>query len=69
MKKNAHDQNNRRPGEASLGRKAFSVVMSGLLVWSLWPANATVAIADELTGGEEVAAQAEPEPQAEETPV
>ena len=35
MKKNAHGQNNRRPGEASLGRKAFSVVMSGLLVWSL----------------------------------
>uniref|UniRef100_UPI002AC98C50 SHIRT domain-containing protein n=1 Tax=Paratractidigestivibacter sp. TaxID=2847316 RepID=UPI002AC98C50 len=52
----------KRAGEASIGRKVASAVLSALLVCSLVPTGATTAMADEL---EEAAAAAEAQAQAE----
>ena len=37
-----------RYGEVTLGRKIVSVGLSLVMVWSMWPSNATAALADEL---------------------
>ena len=56
----------RRPNEATLGRKVASVAMSAVLVWSLWPSNATSALAEEVAAANEAAASAEQDNAAQE---
>ena len=44
MRNNRNDKNN-KPG---LAKKVYAIAMSVMMVVSLWPANAGLAVADEL---------------------
>lgn len=50
----------KRADEAQLGRKAAAAAMSAVLVWSLWPAGAVSAQADDVTDGTEPVAEVVP---------
>lgn len=50
----------KRTDEAQLGRKAAAAAMSAVLVWSLWPAGAVSAQADDVTDGTEPVAEVVP---------